>query len=82
MYRAKERGRNNFQYFSGEMNQRAHDRMQIETDLRKAIKQNEFLLHFQPKINLMSNKITGFEALVRWLHPQRTDFARQIHSGC
>ena len=71
MYRAKERGRNNFQYFSGEMNQRAHDRMQIEADLRKAIKQNEFLLHFQPKINLMSNRITGFEALVRWLHPSK-----------
>ena len=69
MYQAKERGRNNFQFFKKEMNERAVERQLIESNLRQAIDKKEFVLHYQPKINLRSGVITGAEALLRWPHP-------------
>jgi len=69
MYQAKEKGRNNFQFFKPEMNVRAVERQVIEANLRLALIRNEFSLHYQPKINLESGVITGAEALLRWTHP-------------
>jgi diguanylate cyclase (GGDEF)-like protein len=69
MYRAKKRGRNNFQFFLPEMHQSAVRRLQIETALRGALGRNEFLVHYQPRIDVRSGVITGFEALLRWRHP-------------
>ena len=69
MYRAKEQGRNTYQYFTREMNERALARVQMEAALRRAIDHKEFLLHYQPKVDLQSRLICGFEALLRWRHP-------------
>jgi diguanylate cyclase (GGDEF)-like protein/PAS domain S-box-containing protein len=71
MYHAKEGGRNNYQFFELDMNVLAVERHSIEAALRRALEQQEFLLHYQPKINLETGTITGVEALVRWQHPQR-----------
>jgi len=71
MYRAKEQGRNTYQYFTREMNERALARVRMEAALRQAIDQKEFLLHYQPKVALESRLISGFEALLRWRHPER-----------
>jgi diguanylate cyclase (GGDEF)-like protein/PAS domain S-box-containing protein len=71
MYEAKEHGRNNYQFFRHEMHARLAERQSLEADLRCALGQNEFLLHYQPKLNLYTGEITGVEALIRWLHPQR-----------
>jgi diguanylate cyclase (GGDEF)-like protein/PAS domain S-box-containing protein len=70
MYRAKEQGRNTYQYFTREMNERALARVQMEAALRRAIEHKEFLLHYQPKVDLRTRTISGFEALLRW---QRRD---------
>ncbi|NQZ54564.1 MAG: EAL domain-containing protein [Piscirickettsiaceae bacterium] len=66
MYHAKEHGRNNFQFYSSEMNAQAAQRLAMETSLRRAVEQNEFYLHFQPQIDLRKGKIVGAEALLRW----------------
>jgi diguanylate cyclase (GGDEF)-like protein/PAS domain S-box-containing protein len=71
MYQAKERGRNNFQFFTAEMNRKAVERQALEGSLRRALERNEFLLHYQPKVNLGTGAITGVEALIRWQHPER-----------
>jgi diguanylate cyclase (GGDEF)-like protein/PAS domain S-box-containing protein len=71
MYQGKKRGHNNYQFFNPDMNARAIERQSIEADLRTALKRQEFVLHYQPKINLQTEKITGAEALIRWVHPDR-----------
>ncbi|HZT64035.1 MAG TPA: EAL domain-containing protein [Burkholderiales bacterium] len=71
MYRAKEQGRNTYQYFTREMNERALARVQMEAALRHAIEHKEFLLHYQPKVDLRTRTICGFEALLRWQHRDR-----------
>jgi diguanylate cyclase (GGDEF)-like protein/PAS domain S-box-containing protein len=72
MYHAKERGRGNFQFFEAAMNLRAVQRQSMESELRRALKNQEFLLHYQPKVNLDSGDITGVEALIRWQQPDGT----------
>jgi len=71
MYHAKESGRNNFQFFKPEMNRQAVERQSLEGSLRHALERCEFLLHYQPKVNLSTGQITGAEALIRWQHPDR-----------
>jgi diguanylate cyclase (GGDEF)-like protein len=69
--RAKEEGRATYRFFEAEMNARAQQRHQLETDLRRAIAEGEFELYFQPLFDLDSNRIGSFEALLRWNHPRR-----------
>jgi diguanylate cyclase (GGDEF)-like protein len=71
MYRTKDEGGNNFTFFAPEMNVRARERLELDGDLRKALAQKEFLLHYQPKVDIASGRIIGCEALVRWQHPTR-----------
>lgn len=70
MYRAKEVGRNAFQFYSSEMNTTTLDRLLMESNLRRALAQKEFVLHYQPLVNLETGLIIGVEALIRWLHPE------------
>ncbi len=69
MYRAKDMGRNNYQIFTREMNRRAVKRLAMENGFRKALENNEFLIHYHPQINLDSGLIVGAEALIRWQQP-------------
>lgn len=71
MYHAKASGRNNAQFFTQQMNDRAVERQSLEASLHRALEQQEFVLHYQPKIDLGSDQITGAEALIRWNHPTR-----------
>jgi diguanylate cyclase (GGDEF)-like protein len=71
MYSAKQRGRNNFQCFTPGMNTASHDKVRLETDMRTALEQNQFELHYQPKVNTASGLMHGAEALLRWTHPVR-----------
>jgi diguanylate cyclase (GGDEF)-like protein/PAS domain S-box-containing protein len=71
MYQAKENGRQTYQYFKPAMNVRAVERQSIEEGLRRALERQEFVVHYQPKINLKTGRITGAEALLRWTHPIR-----------
>jgi EAL domain-containing protein (putative c-di-GMP-specific phosphodiesterase class I) len=70
MYHAKGDGRGRFRIFDPAMHQHATRRLQLEKDLRKAVKAEEFCLHYQPIIHLATNAISGFEALIRWNHPR------------
>jgi diguanylate cyclase (GGDEF)-like protein len=79
MYQAKERGRNNFQFFSRDMNELALSRQRIESGMRQALARQEFYLEYQPQFDIGLRTIVGVEALVRWKHPQNgriapTDF--------
>lgn len=69
MYRAKSAGRNQFCFFTEDMQTRSGRVLQLETDLRQAIKNNELLLHFQPQWSMQTRRILGVEALLRWQHP-------------
>ncbi|MGD9730646.1 MAG: EAL domain-containing protein [Desulfamplus sp.] len=69
MYHAKENGRNRYQFFIADMNTQALHRLFVQNSLRRALKQGEFLLHYQPQINLASNEVIGAEVLIRWLDP-------------
>jgi diguanylate cyclase (GGDEF)-like protein/PAS domain S-box-containing protein len=71
MYHAKEHGNNNYRFFKEDMNVQAVRRQFLEASLRRALERHEFVLHYQPKINLKSGLITGVEALIRWHHPER-----------
>jgi diguanylate cyclase (GGDEF)-like protein len=70
MYRAKEHGRNNFQFYTAEMNERVNERLALENALRRALERQEFILHYQQKVDLKTGVIVGAEALVRWMHPE------------
>jgi len=71
MYHAKDQGRNNAQYFTAEMNTAAGRRLELEHDLRNALANQQFELHYQPKVCAKTSRICGVEALVRWRHPAR-----------
>jgi diguanylate cyclase (GGDEF)-like protein len=70
MYQSKQRGRKTYTFFSNEMNAHAAERMTLEGQMRKAVDQGEFVLFYQPKVEIASRKITGAEALLRWRHPE------------
>ncbi|HUL97682.1 MAG TPA: EAL domain-containing protein [Usitatibacter sp.] len=70
MCRAKQRGRNNFQFFLPEMHRAAARRLQLEMALREALPRGEFMVQYQPRVDVRSGSITGFEALLRWRHPE------------
>jgi len=70
MYKAKELGRNQYQFYTDDLNSRSLERLAIETGLRKALENEEFELHYQPKATTDGNAIVGMEALLRWNHPE------------
>jgi PAS domain S-box-containing protein len=70
MHEAKERGRNSFQFYAHSMNDRAHRRIALENGLRTALERNEFVLHYQPRLQLAERRADSVEALVRWKHPE------------
>jgi diguanylate cyclase (GGDEF)-like protein/PAS domain S-box-containing protein len=71
MYHAKERGRNNFQFYQANMNATALERLELESDLRHALEQQEFTVYYQPQFSGDGKRLTGAEALLRWRHPRR-----------
>ncbi|WP_136523750.1 bifunctional diguanylate cyclase/phosphodiesterase [Geomonas ferrireducens] len=71
MYHAKKTGGNNFQFFTPRLNQMAHERFAVEAELRRALEHEEFVLHYQPKVDLVTGHFSGMEALIRWQHPVR-----------
>ncbi len=78
MYKAKEIGKNNYQFYNSAMNVAAFEHLVLENKLRKAVEKDEFLLHYQPQIDLKTNKIVGVEALIRWKDPESEEL---IYSG-
>jgi len=71
MYRAKEQGRNNFQFFTEELNRAIKERFDLESQLRRALERGQFELHYQPRVDLATQRIIGAEALIRWHVPGR-----------
>ncbi|GHG68867.1 hypothetical protein GCM10010919_18270 [Alishewanella longhuensis] len=72
MYEAKARGKNTYRFFSQELNDAANERLLIESQLREAIREQQFILFYQPKIDLRTETLVGYEALIRWLRPDNT----------
>jgi diguanylate cyclase (GGDEF)-like protein len=70
MYRAKEHGRNNFRFFTAEMNERVNERLALESALRRALERRELVPYYQSRVDLATGAISGAEALLRWLHPE------------
>ena len=66
MYRAKEKGRNNFQFFTAELNALITERLELENKLRRALERQQFTLHYQPRVDMQTRRIIGAEALIRW----------------
>jgi diguanylate cyclase (GGDEF)-like protein len=71
LYRAKAAGRGHHEVFDADMHRRAVDQLQLETDLRRAIERQEWVVHYQPIVDLQTRRLAGFEALARWRHPGR-----------
>ncbi|MBS0420484.1 MAG: EAL domain-containing protein [Proteobacteria bacterium] len=71
MYRAKDNGRSNFQFFTHELNALMTEQLELETHLRRALERNQFVLRYQPRVHLATGQIVGAEALLRWRIPQR-----------
>jgi EAL domain-containing protein (putative c-di-GMP-specific phosphodiesterase class I) len=71
MYRAKAAGRNRYEVFNREMHEAAVQLLKLETELRRAVAHGDFVMHYQPIVELATGRIAGFEALVRWQHPER-----------
>ncbi|MEJ2059259.1 MAG: PAS domain S-box protein [Gammaproteobacteria bacterium] len=69
MYHAKEQGRNIFRFYSRDMGAKAYERMSLETSLRQALQREEFVLHYQPQVDIWTGEVAGLEALLRWEHP-------------
>lgn len=70
MYRAKEKGKNNYQFYSTQIDNYSVERLALESGLRRALERGEFSLHYQPKVNIATGQISGMEALLRWQHPE------------
>ena len=70
LYRAKQSGGNNYQFYTADMNERALHRLALENKLRWAIERNEFRVYYQPQVSIGTGRVTGMEALVRWQHPE------------
>jgi diguanylate cyclase (GGDEF)-like protein/PAS domain S-box-containing protein len=71
MYQAKDQGKNNYQFYAESMNAMAFERFTMESQLRRALRSNEFHLHYQPQLDLRTGEIVGLESVIRWLHPDR-----------
>jgi len=71
MYHAKKAGGKHFQFFTHKLNELARERFTVESELRQALKEGQFVLHYQPKVNIVTGKSSGMEALIRWQHPTR-----------
>ena len=69
MYCAKEKGKNSYEFYLHEMNKKVMEKLQLQNDLRRALKNNEFVVYYQPQVSMETSEIVGFEALVRWIHP-------------
>ena len=80
MYHAKQSGRNAYKFFAPAMNAFAHERLELETGLRRALQENELVLHYQPKVDIDTGAVVSLEALVRWRHPTRAWFRRPSSS--
>jgi diguanylate cyclase (GGDEF)-like protein len=71
MYRAKELGRNRYAFFTQEMNDRVENQLLLEAGLQRAVRNDEFVLHYQPRVSAATRRVVGVEALLRWRHPER-----------
>lgn len=71
MYRAKQQGRNNYQFYTRAIGNKVSESLDLENNLYKALEREEFVLHYQPQIDLTTGRLVGLEALIRWQHPER-----------